>query len=133
MTAERADISPRIVAFITDYIDSLEQLEVLVLVMESPSKWWDPVSIGAALGIDQGAARSALERLASRNVLEIAVTGDVRYRFQPGNQELCRVVEEFAAAWRSHRLAVIQLVSRQASPGIRNFAKAFRITRDVNR
>jgi hypothetical protein len=122
-----------VITFVRDNIESMEQLELLALVLESPDKWWDPTTVAATLGIGKEAARYALEHLASRNLLAIVISGDVRYRFQPGDEELGSRVKEFASVWGSNRIAITQIVVRQAASGIRNFAKAFKIGRDADR
>ncbi len=127
---EGVAVSPSVVAFVAERIESLEQLELLVLVMESSERWWDAAGVAAALSIETEAARRALDRLAARNLLAICVTGDVRYQFQPAGDQLRRSVTSFRHAWRSNRLGILKLVSRQAPSSIRDFAKAFRIRRD---
>ncbi len=132
MTAESSGVPRSVVTFVTDNIETLDQLELLVLAMESPHKWWDATLGGAAIGIGTGAARQALERLASRNLLAISVIEDVRYRFQPGSEELRRTVQDFATAWRTDRPAITHIVVKGASPALRNFSNAFRIRRDAD-
>ena len=124
------DLSGAVIAFINEHIHSLDHLEVLMLLMKSPDRWWDNSSVAQNLGIDPTAARAALERLASGNLLEIAITSDVRYRFQPGEPRLREAAEAFSAAYRTDRLAILHLVTGRSERSIRDFANAFRIRRD---
>ena len=43
-----------VVQFVNDSIDSIEQLELLVMLMNSSQRYWDAASAGRALGIDPG-------------------------------------------------------------------------------
>jgi DNA-binding IclR family transcriptional regulator len=126
-------IPPTARQFLKDHIRSLEQLEALQVIMQSPGRWWDASSVAQAIGTDPETARRALDRFASRNLLAIRVTEDVRYQFQPGTPALAHAAAQFAEAVRLNRLAILKLVTRHAHPGIRDFADAFRIRRDDDR
>ena len=119
-------------AFVTERIESLEQLELLVLLMESPDRWFDAAAVADTLMIKNDAARHALDRLASRNLLAIRITGDVRYQFQPGDEDLRRTARDFGEVWRTNRLGILRLVARSAPSSVRDFANAFRIRRHDN-
>lgn len=130
MIVKPAEIPAPVVRFVAEHIASLDQLELLLLLLQSPDKWWDATSVAREIGMDTNSARRALERFASHNLLAIAITGDVRYRFQPGEARLRDGAEAFNAAYRTNRLAILHLVTAQPERGIRDFAKAFRIRRD---
>jgi hypothetical protein len=115
------------VQFVTEHITSLDQLELLLLLLHSPDKWWDASSAAREIGVDTNSARRGLERFASQNLLAIAVTADVRYRFQPGDARLREAAEAFNAAYRTNRLAILQLVTGRSARSVRDFADAFRI------
>ena len=81
---------------ISEYVDTLEKVELLALLIESSEKWWDAGSAAEMLGTTTGAARQILERCAAQNLLEIRVTDDVRHRLRPGNSHLEAAVRECA-------------------------------------
>jgi predicted ArsR family transcriptional regulator len=115
-------------AFITTHLRSLEQFEVLVLVARMDERWWDADAVADQIGIAEPDARRALDHLAARNLLEIRITGDVRYRFQPGAEKLREDVRDLLQAYRTSRAAVLSRVAG-ARRGLRDFADAFRIGR----
>lgn len=125
-----AEIPASVVRFVAEHITSLDQLELLLLLLHAPQKWWDAPSAAREIGADTNSTRRGLERFASQNLLAIAVTGDVRYRFQPGEARLQEAAEAFNAAYRSNRLAILHLVTGRPERSIRDFANAFRIRRD---
>jgi hypothetical protein len=128
-----AEIPAPVIQFVAEHIRSLDELELLLLLQQTPDRWWDAPAVARELAMDVDSARRALERFASRNLLAIAVTGDVRYRFQPGEPHLREVAEAFNAAYRANRLAILHLVTGRPQQSIRDFAKAFRIRRDDDR
>lgn len=124
---------PALAAFLRDNIDSLEQLELLALIVKMPERWWDATTVGEELGISTRMARATLERLASRNLLEISVTTDIRYRFQPGTALLQGRCEAFAEAYRTNPAAILRFVTDAHRRAIRDFADAFRVRRHDDR
>jgi DNA-binding IclR family transcriptional regulator len=124
-----AAIPASVTRFVRDHVWSLDQLELLLLLQQS-DKWWDAASVARELGMDTASARRMLERFASQNLLAIAVTGDVRYRFQPGEARLREAADAFLDCYRTNRLAVLRLVTGQVTQPISDFAEAFRIRHD---
>lgn len=111
----------------------LEQLDLLVLLMESPDHWWDAASVARTLGLSANAARVALERFASQNLLAISLTTDVRYQFRPGEPGLADIAQAFGETCRTSRRAVLQTIAGRPARSIRDFADAFRIRRNDDR
>jgi hypothetical protein len=125
--------SPELHLFVQEHVRSLEHLEILLLLMQYPDRWWDANAVAQAVGVASESARQALDHFAARNLLAIAVTGAVRYRFQPGHDALRAAADAFGEACRTNRLAVLRLVTKQSPRGVRDFADAFRIRRDDDR
>jgi DNA-binding transcriptional regulator LsrR (DeoR family) len=98
-------------------------------------RWFDEDCVARELGIDRRKARAALEHLASRNLLEIRVTGDVRYQFHPGTPTLRMAASACVEAYRRYPLALWLLFSERLDRrrSIRDFADAFRLTRHDDR
>jgi hypothetical protein len=131
--SERADLPSPVVAFVREHVETVEQLELLGLLMNSPERWWDAAAVAEILGVSANAVRADLESLASRNLLAITITTDVHYRFQPGTPALRVASEEFAAAYRVNRRAVFRLVTDAQRRAMRDFSDAFRMRRHDDR
>jgi hypothetical protein len=126
-------IAPEVELFVETHLPTLEHLEVLALLIRTGDQWWDAGAVAEELGITPDASRPILEHLASRNLLAIRVTNDVRYQFQPGEAGVREAAAAFAEAYATHWLAVSRLVIRPSRRSIRAFADAFRIQRDDDR
>jgi hypothetical protein len=113
--------------FVTEHIRTIEELQLLIAVIQSPERWWDPPAAARELGLSTTAARRAFDHLAARNLLDIRITGDVRYQFRPGTEELRVAARATEEAYRANPLGVAQLLAGAASRGIRDFADAFRL------
>jgi hypothetical protein len=79
------------------------------------------------LGISTSAARRTLDHLARGNLLDIRITGDVRYQFKPGTAALEAAALACAAKYRADPISIIQLVTDSTRRNVRDFADAFRI------
>lgn len=128
MTSPPAAVSE----FVTAHLSSLEDLQVLMICIEGPGRWWDAGSMAREVGVAPGAARRSLDQLARRNLLDIRITDDVRYRFAPGTPELEATAQAVAAAYRRNPISIVQLVDTSRR-SLRDFADAFRIRRDDDR
>lgn len=120
-------------AFVADHIRSLEELQLLLAVVQSPDRWWDVTMAARELGMTATAARRGLDALAARNLLDIRITGDVRYQFRPGTDALRDAAVATEETYRMNPLAVVRLVARTDRRGLRDFADAFRIRPDDDR
>ena len=123
-------LPPEVVDFTTQYASTLDDLQVLMTCLEGRDRWWDAQGMARELGIGISAARRALDRLAGRNLLDIRITGDVRYQFNPGTPELETAALACASAYRTNPVAVVQLVAGGSRRSLRDFADAFRFRDD---
>jgi hypothetical protein len=96
------DTLPQAIArFAATHLASPDELRVLALCVEERDRWHDAPAIARTLRITRGVARAALDHLARNNLLDIRITGDLRYRFRPGTSEL-----------ESHALALVDAYRR---------------------
>jgi hypothetical protein len=119
--------------FLHQCIDSVEQLEVLLLLQRTPDKSWTADSVADALGMARHAAAAALEGLGSRNLLDVRIAEGVFYQFRPGTPDLDAAARSVAQSYREHRALVLAIVAGRPSTTIRDFADAFRLRDDDDR
>lgn len=122
-----------VVHFTRTHLRSIEDLQVFVACFDNRERWWDSIAMAREVGVAESVARKALDRLARGNLLDIRLTGDVRYRFGPGTQELDTQAAAFAAAYRKNPVDVVRLIVRSLPNSLRDFADAFRIKPDDDR
>ena len=123
-------LPPSIQSFLRDDVETLQQLELLIVLMNDPGRWWDAPAVARQIGVEISDARAGLERLASRNLLAITISSDVRYRFQPGTPALRETTDRVAETIRRNSLDVYRFVAGLRNRAVRDFADAFRIRRD---
>ncbi len=112
-------------AFLLQHIDSLEQLEVLLLLRRLGKAASAP-QVAAELRIQPDSTRGRLENLSSRGLLEVDV-GNSHYRYAPRTPELDQAVSGLATAYAERRVTVINLIATKHLERIRTFADAFKL------
>ena len=120
---------PSVVAFVTDNVRSLAELQLLIAIIQSGDRWWDASAAARESGLSVQEARRALDYFGAHNLLDIRITGDVRYQYRPGTPALRESAEACAAAFRSRPLDLAQLVTGPSPSNVRDFADAFRVRR----
>lgn len=126
-------LPPTVEAFVTAHVQTLEELQLLMAIVQSEDRWWDAHDAAREYGMAVSDARAALERLAARNLLDIRIGEELHYRFQPGTPELGEAARAAADAYRRRPLDVGRLVQPPGRRSVRDFADAFRIRHDDDR
>lgn len=127
------ELSQKVRTFIVGHLRSVEDLQLLIALVQSPDRWWDAAVAARELNVTRTVAARTLDHLARHNLLDIRITGDVRYQFHPGTEELRDAAVACVDEYRRNPLAVLKAVTGQPQRSIRDFADAFRIRRDDDR
>jgi hypothetical protein len=124
----RADLPARLKAFIAAHFDSVEGVELLMLLADGADRWWDADTVAGEMRLSPRQAQLALEQLAQQNLLEVRLTTDVRYQYHPGSESLEKLAQETIDAYRIDPISIARIISPELQR-IRDFAAAFRIKR----
>jgi hypothetical protein len=116
-------ISSELKALLRERIHSYEQLELVLLVRQSPSQAWSLEPIAKRLKMPEAAALEAVDDLRNGGLLEIVLDGHRRaYRYRPATPELARLIDELAHAFEEERLALVRLMNQYAVERVRTAA-----------
>jgi hypothetical protein len=102
-------------AFLNQFACSLDELAILLALIESRAQWWDVGRMSARVGLAPRNTRRVLDAFASRNLLDIRITDDVRYRLLPGTPELAREVDAIVGMYRRSPTVVQRWASARAA------------------
>ena len=123
--SDREPLPEPVRRLLLDRIDSIAQLEVLLLLHRSAPQAWDAAQVGGELRIEPAWAAEQLALLRERQLLVESPPDSGLHLFEPASPDLAKAVELLAGSYADRRVAVIALLySRPA--GIRAFADAFR-------
>lgn len=112
---------------IADSIDSVEELEILLLLLQNPERTWTAESAARELRISPLSAGDRLEELTREALLARVKGGEEAYRYAPGSPALDEAVRGLATAYTERRVTVINLIFSKPVDKIRTFADAFRL------
>ena len=112
--------------FIAGHIESVGQLEVLLLLRAAADKEWTTDEVARAVVTQPASAAGWLEQLSADGLLD---GGDGRYRYSPPSPAVERAIDDLAESYAKYRVAVIGLIFSKPSEHVRNFPEAFRVRR----
>ena len=129
MADDPTSITPRVRQFIADHIDSVMQLEMLLLVAAQPRHAWTAKGLADLLRIDPAWVDAQLRAMAAGGLVTDQADPP-GFRFEPRSTELSQAVDELAKTYTDRRVTVIGLIFAKPVDKIRSFADAFRIRKD---
>lgn len=119
------DLIPNAVReLIAERLDSVPELEAVLLFRENPGRTWTAEEAGTRLYVSTTVAAHVLDTLAGRGFF--TATGEA-YRYQPESADLAMAVDQLADAYRRHLVAITELIHAKPSRQVRDFANAFRL------
>lgn len=123
-------ISAAVHQFLSEYIDSAELLDILMLLHAEPTEVWTPESVSNRVFTVPQAAERRLEELHARGlVVEVAGRKGV-YNLKAGDPKLLEVLTELRKAYLASRADVINEVFKMKADPLKSFSNAFKLRGD---
>ena len=120
------DLAPEVRELIARHFDSVESLEVVMLLRRSPQTFWAAPAVAEQLGMRPDTATSKLDALRRAGILAVgAQTG--AFRYAPHDDDLRKSIDELACAYAERRVSVINMIYAQNLERLRAFSNAFRV------
>jgi predicted transcriptional regulator len=116
--------------FIVEQIDSVPHLEALLLLWNSRPKAWTVEDMAHSLYIRSDQAARILDGLVQRNLVQAENSDAPRYTYSPESLERNQLMQAVQATYTRELVRISSLIHSKASAGVRDFARAFRFTRD---
>lgn len=116
--------------FILTSVDSVAQLEALLLLRNNPQEKWTIREVAKRLYITEQETAPLLTRLCEQSLV-VTVSGEpVHYAYQPSAPELARMVDRVAEIYAKHLVPVTNLIHSKPRTRIQEFADAFKLRKD---
>lgn len=123
------DFPPELKQFIAHNVESLAQLETLLLLHRDPQREWNPTELARELYISADMCERLVADLERRR-LAVRAEGADRYRFHAEDAAAHRLVDQLAQYYRERRVAVITELYSKSTSKVQTFADAFRLRRE---
>ena len=115
--------------FLSQYIRSLEQLEVLLLLRNSPDRSWTSAEVYEVVRSSRASVEERLESFVLLGFLGKEDGPPPTFRYAP-KENLGAAVEETANAYQKWRVRVIEAIFTPAVDPAQRFADAFKVRKD---
>jgi hypothetical protein len=112
--------------FLLACIDSVAELEALLLLRETPGRDWDAAALARRLYIGETEAAMILSSLAA---CELAAKTRAGFHYHAGGPERRQVVDRLAETYARYLVPVTKLI-HDKTPSIQKFADAFKFRKD---
>jgi len=121
-------VPERVRRLILDAIDSVAELEALLLLRETAGQSWTPANASARLYVSLTVATYSLNALAKRGLLQETPDG---FAYRPTSSAVIEDVAALALTYGRNLIAVTQLIHAKPGPSVQDFARAFQLRRDA--
>ena len=123
-------ISHDVRTLIVERIDSVVQLELLLLLQANAGRAWSAAEVAQELRIEPSWATGQLGELAARGLLAPAADRSGSFAYAPASAQLGDAVAQLAKDYAQRRVTVITLIFSKPVDKLRSFADAFRLRKD---
>lgn len=118
--------------FIIENIESIAELEGLLLLSRNPETGYTVEDLAAGLYTDQQQAEVVLEHLHSTGFLAAAGKEITAYRYEPGSPELSKMVTRMSEVYSQYLIPVTNLIHSASQTKVQKFADAFKLRKEVD-
>ena len=125
-----ADIPQHVRDFVIAHIDSVLQLEVLLMLFAQPDHGFGADDISRQMHLDAAWVAEQLAGLCAAGALTCTPPPNQVYRYQPARPEIDQAVRGLADAYAQRRVSVIGLIFSKPIDRLKSFADAFRLRKD---
>jgi hypothetical protein len=117
--------------FIDQNIESLAQLEALLLLRNDPQRSWDAAAMAKALYVPVEMAEALLAEFGRRQLVKVMPQSDVHYTYNIVDAKLDELIGRVAAEYQERRVGVISLIYSKPLNKVQTFADAFRLRKET--
>lgn len=120
-------LPPSIRTFISGYLRSVEELEVLLLLHRERRPWWSVKEVYDTILSNRSSVERCLDELTQHGFLEKIADSTAAYRWCAG-EELTAQVATLAELYKTMPVRIIEAIYKPAASAAQSFADAFKLT-----
>jgi hypothetical protein len=125
----RGEIPAPVLRFLDENIDTVPQLETLLMMYEGQDRLWLLADVAARNYTTEQRAGETLNALQRRGLVT-SEDSPARYRFDPAKEEVRALVAELAGCYRKNLALITELIHAKPSASVKEFARAFDLKKD---
>jgi hypothetical protein len=123
-------LSPAVEQFISKHIESLAQLETLLMMRREPERAWTCDALTKLLYLRAEDCGAIFSDLVARGLVQRAALEPPQFQYRSQGPATDSLVDELAAAYQERRVAVITQIYSKPINKVQTFADAFRFRKE---
>jgi hypothetical protein len=116
--------------FLSRYIHSLEELEVLLLLRRGADRAWSVAQVYEVIRSSERSLEKRLQIFAAEGFLVEEKGPPSAFRYAPSSEELRSAVEQIATSYQLSRVRVIEAIFAPEVDPVQKFADAFKLRKE---
>jgi hypothetical protein len=126
----REEIADDVFEFLAQRIDSVPQLEALLLLWEEPTRAWSAPELAARIYVEASVAAHVLASLQRRQLARELPGPEPRWAYDHAWDPSGKRIAQVALAYRRHVVRIATFIHAGASQAVREFARAFDLKKE---
>lgn len=116
--------------FLVDHIDSIAELEALLILREHRGQSWPCGLVADRIYSSEEVTADLLVKLAKRGFLTADGMTPASFRYAPRSQEMARLLDQLAEVYAKYLVPVTDLVHKKSRRNIQGIAEAFKFKKE---
>jgi len=125
----RNEVPAHVLRFLEESIDTVPQLETLLMMSESPDRSWLIGDVASRNYITEQRAADTLNALQRRGLVS-SEESPPRFRFSPATDDIGAVIADLARCYQRNLSRITTLIHAKPSASVKEFARAFDLKKD---
>jgi hypothetical protein len=124
-----SEIPTHVLRFLEENIESVPQLETLLMMSEAQDRHWPVGDVAARNYITERRAEETLNALRRRGLVAVEESPP-GFRFSPATDSVRSLVAEVGRCYRANLSRIATLIHSKRSTPVKEFARAFDLKKD---
>ena len=124
-----SEVPAHVLRFLERNIDTVPQLETLLMMSEAPDRRWLIADVASRNYINEQRASDTLNALLRRGLVSWEESPPA-FRFNPATDEIRAAVADLARCYQRSLSRITELIHAKPSASIQEFARAFDLKKD---
>lgn len=126
----REDIAAPVLNFIREHIESVEQLEILLLLYHQSDRSWTADEIARELRSSPQSARKRLAVFEMRGFIRQSDASSKSFQYDPRDAGIDEGIKALAEAYQLRRVTIIDVIFSKPTEKMQTLADAFKFRED---
>ena len=123
------EVPAHVLRFLQENIDTVPQLETLLMMSEAPDQTWLITDVASRNYISEQRATDTLSALQRRSLVS-SEGSPARFRFSPATEDIRLAVADLARCYQRSLSRITALIHERPSASVKEFARAFDLKKE---